>query len=94
MTAYTYMGYPPGPGGLTPEFLLETTQQLLAPYDRWLIPVGEGAPVYADAWPRFAHRAWEPGMPELSVWRYGTATSAVIQYLAANTSGGEPASAP
>jgi hypothetical protein len=91
VTAYTYMGYPPGAGGLTPEFLLETTQQLLSPYDRWLIPVGEGAPLYADAWPRFAHRAWELGMRELSVWRYGTATTAVMQYLAANTAGPEPA---
>ncbi|MGH7621080.1 MAG: hypothetical protein ACREMU_01960, partial [Gemmatimonadaceae bacterium] len=91
--AYAFMGYPPGPGGLTPEFLLEATHQLLSPYDRWLLPVGEGAPVYADAWPRFAQRAWELQMPELAVWRYGLTTDATMSYLAEHRAGSDPAAA-
>lgn len=91
--AYTYMGYPPGVDGITPQFLLDTTHQLLAPYDRWLIPIGEGAPVDAAAWPAFAHRSWQLQMPQIGVWRYGTATSATIDYFAANTAGNEPSTA-
>lgn len=82
--AYAFMGYPPGDDGLTPRFLLDTTHQLLAPYGRWLIPVAEGTPLDAAAWPAFAERAAALEMPELGVWRYGTASPDTLQYLASH----------
>lgn len=88
--AYRYMGYPPGADGITPEFLLETTRSVLAPYDRWLIPVALGELVDPGAWPRFARKAWELQMPEVSAWRYGVATDAVLDYLGAHPAGDEP----
>lgn len=88
--AYTYMGYPPGADGITPEFLLETTHAVLAPYDRWLIPIGQGALVDPASWAGFVRRAWELQMHDVSVWRYGVATDAVLDYLAAYPAGDEP----
>jgi hypothetical protein len=88
--AYAYMGFPPGPDGITPEFLVETTRKLLAPFDRWVVPIAQGAAGAGDAWPRFAHSAWSEQMPALDIWRYGTADPSVLRYLGANPPGEEP----
>ena len=42
---YTGAGYPPPGGRITPEFLLEATQKILEPYEREIIPVGQGAAI-------------------------------------------------
>jgi hypothetical protein len=88
--AYEYMGFTPPPEGITPAFLVDTTAQLLAPFDRWLIPVAEALPDDAGVWPGFAHKAWSSQMPALNVWRYGTADPDVLAYLGANPAGQEP----
>jgi hypothetical protein len=84
------MGFEPGDGGISPEFLLDATHALLAPFDRWIIPLAFGAPLAADAFGRFAYRAWELGMPELGVWRYGATDSYVFRHLGANPPGVQP----
>jgi hypothetical protein len=81
--AYGYFGFPPPGGSITPEFLAETTHELLQPFDRWVLPIGSGDPMYADAWPRFLARCEELQMHEVSAWRYGTTTGAVLEALAA-----------
>ncbi len=88
--AYTYMGFPPGPDGITPEFLVDTTRQLLAPFDRWVVPVGQAPDGDPGGWARFAHAAWSQQMPVLDVWRYGTTDEATLRYLGANPPGPEP----
>jgi hypothetical protein len=45
VSRYACMGFPPGPDGITPEFLVDTTQQLLAPFDRWVVPIAQGREV-------------------------------------------------
>lgn len=76
--AYEYFGYPPPSEGITPEFLVDTTHALLTPYDRWIEPIGLGAPLEAGAWERFTARCRELGMPGVSVWRYGVAEAGVL----------------
>jgi hypothetical protein len=80
--AYAYFGFPPPGGAITPEFLVDTTHELLRPFDRWVLPIGYGDPMYADAWPRFLARCRERDIAEVSVWRYGLTTNAVLRALA------------
>jgi hypothetical protein len=82
--AYAYFGFPPPGGSITPEFLVDTTSELLAPFGRWVLPIGPGDPLYADAWGRFLGRCAERGMHEVSAWRYGVTTSDVLNAMAAN----------
>jgi hypothetical protein len=82
VNAYTYFGFPPPGDAITPEFLVDATHELLRPFERWVLPVGYGDPVYADAWPRFLARCRERDIGEVSAWRYGTTTSAVLDALA------------
>lgn len=89
--AYRYMGMPPGPDGITPEFLLDATHQLLSPYDRPVIPVGQGSATDPTAWPRFLHHAWDVEMQPVEIWRYGVTPMSVIDYLAEHPPGEEPA---
>jgi hypothetical protein len=87
--AWEYMGYP-APEGVTPEFLVDASKQMLAPYDRWLLPIAHAAPADPSSFPRFAYRAWQQQMPELSVWRYALTDSALLDYLRRNPPGTEP----
>lgn len=91
VNAYEYMGFSPGAEGITPRFVLETTHALLAPFDRWIIPVTSGAAEVASDLPGFARRAWELGMYELSLWRYELTTRETLSYISANPPGIEPA---
>ena len=92
VSAYSYMGFPPPEGAITPEFLVESSAQLLAPFDRWIVPIALGSPHDATAWGRFQRAAWEQQMHAVNVWRYSTTTPAVFEYLGANPAGAEPAS--
>ena len=71
--------------GMTPEFLVDATARFLAPYDRWILPVGPASPpADSDQWARFIRRARERQMPEVSAWRYGVSTADVLHALAAD----------
>ena len=90
VNGYAYMGFPPGPDGITPEFLVATTRQLLAPFDRWVVPIAQDTGGSVDVWSRFAHDSWKLQMPAINVWRYGTTDPAIFDYLRANPPGDEP----
>ena len=87
--AWEFMGHP-APEGVTPEFLVDASRAMYAPHDRWLMPIGYGAPEDASSFPRFAYRAWQQQMPELSVWRYGITQPWLFDYLRRNPPGFEP----
>jgi hypothetical protein len=87
---YTRAGFPVGPGGMTPEFLLDTTWSLLAVYDREIIPVGQGSSPDTNTWARFASRAFQLGMGSVSIWRYGVTPAATVDYLIDNPAGYAP----
>jgi hypothetical protein len=91
---YTASGYAPPGGTITPEFLLEATQKILNPYERDIIPVGQGAAVDPTAWARFAHHAWDLKMFTIANWRLGVTAAQTLDYLAANPPGPEPKAPP
>lgn len=91
---YNASGHPVPASGITPEFLLEVTNALLLPYEREIIPVGQGAAGDPATWPRFAHRAWDLQTPVISDWRLGVTPAQTLQYLAANPPGPEPQAPP
>jgi hypothetical protein len=91
---YTGAGYPPSGGSITPEFLLEATQKILKPYERDVIPVGQGAAADPSAWARFAHHAWDLKMFTISDWRLGVTAAETLQYFADNPPGIEPKAPP
>ena len=43
INAFRYSGYPPDSDGISPMFLLDVAQRVLAPFDRWIVPIGQGA---------------------------------------------------
>jgi hypothetical protein len=90
INGYASSGYPVGPGGMTPEFLIDTTAIVLAPYGREVVPVGQGAAADPFAWERFNYRAWHVGWPQVSIWRYGVARADALEYFADNRAGAEP----
>jgi hypothetical protein len=93
LSGYEAAGYP-APQGMSPEFLLDATAAVLAPYNRPILPVGQGAAGDPATWPRFAHRAWALKMEAISVWRYGVTPAATLQYVGANPPGREPKAPP
>ena len=91
---YAGSGFPAGPDGMTPEFLVNATAQLLAPYGRAIIPAGQGAAADPSTWPRFVFAAWVAGMIEVSSWRYGVTPRDTLAYLGRNRAGTRPATPP
>jgi len=87
---YAAAGYPPGPAGMTPEFLCDATIQVLSNYDRYIIPAGQGACADPATFPRFVRRAWTDGMGAVSVWRYGVTRYETLAYLGQNPAGIAP----
>jgi hypothetical protein len=94
INGYANSGYPVGSGGMTPEFLLDTTLDILTPFGRDVIPVGQGAAADALTWDRFNYRAWNLGMPQVSVWRYGVTRQQTFEYFGDNRAGQQPAVPP
>ena len=90
INGYASSGYPVGAQGMSPEFLLDTTAVVLAPFAREVIPVGQGATVRPTAWERFNYRAWQIGWPQVSIWRYGVTDAETIDYFDDNRAGIEP----
>lgn len=87
--AWEYMGHP-APEGVTPEFLVDAVRRMYAPHDRWLLPIAHAAPQDPSSFARFAHRAWQQEMPQVSVWRYAIVDAALLDYLRRNPPGSEP----
>jgi hypothetical protein len=86
--AFTAAGFPTGPAGITPEFLLDVSAALFEEYGLPIRPVGQGASVSTDAWKRFLDTATAAGMPDVSVWRHGVTNPAVLPLLKARTPAG------
>jgi hypothetical protein len=93
-TGYRNAGFHVPNEGTTPEFLLDATAQILAPYGRPVIPIGQGGAADPQTWPRFTHRAWELGQYEVSVWRLGVTRDETVGYLGVNPPGPEPVAPP
>jgi hypothetical protein len=91
--AWAYMGYPTEGAGVTPEFLVDATRLIYAPYDRWLQPIAAGDPADPSTFARFVSRAYTQQMPEVSVWRYATTSPAILDYLRRNPPGVSPSAA-
>jgi hypothetical protein len=81
LDAYQAYGWPPGPDGITPEFLLDVSVDLLQPYNLPIQPVGQGSSPDIDAWARFLDYASQLGMPDISVWRHGVTNPGVWDLL-------------
>ncbi len=94
VSRYSSSGYPPPGGSITPSFLMDATSNVLAAYDRPMIPVGQGAASDPSTWPPFAHDAWAAKTPFLSVWRYGVTREETLTYLGNNPPGQEPTAPP
>ncbi len=73
-------GYHAGPEGMTPELVLDAGNGALAKFGLPVHPIGGGA-ARVDQWQRFVDHAYSLGMPSVSVWRYGTATSPLLPTL-------------
>lgn len=73
-------GFDPGEDGITPELILDVSHQGLAPYRLPIRPVGQGNSGL-EAWQRFVGHSQKLGMPNVSVWRYGTMASTVLPLL-------------
>ncbi len=91
---YRAAGFTVPSEGITPEFLLDATAQVLANYGRPIIPIGQGAASDPSTWARFAHRAWELQQFEVSIWRHGVTRTETVGYLGDNPPGPEPAAPP
>ena len=85
LDAYQRYGWPPGPDGITPEFLLDVSAGLLQQYNLPIQPVGQGASPDMDAWTRFLDYASQLGMPDVSVWRHGVTNPGVWDMLKERT---------
>ena len=73
-------GFPVGPQGMTPELLLNAANSALAKFGLPVHPIGGGAAILGE-WQRFVSHAYSLGMPSVSVWRYGTASSNLLPTL-------------
>jgi hypothetical protein len=73
-------GFAVGPEGVTPEVILDVTNQCLSRFGLPIRPIGPGA-ASRDEWSRFVGKAFSLGMNSVSVWRYGTSEPGVWDVL-------------
>ena len=78
---YAAFGHHPGDEGITPEFLVDTTLQVLAPYNRHLSLAGQGGCEDPAAFERFVQRVTDYGIDSVSAWRFGVTRPATLAYL-------------
>jgi LysM repeat protein len=78
---YRDAGYPVGPEGVTPEFLLGTTYAAYADIPLPVHHTGQGATDDPDEWRRFIDAAYALNADFLSVWRYGVTDEAVLDVV-------------
>lgn len=68
---FAQSGFPVPPGGITPEFLNDVSNVMLAPLGRGITPVGQGATGDLGEWERFIDHSVATGARVVSAWRYG-----------------------
>jgi hypothetical protein len=68
---YMRSGVTPGTDGVTPQFALNVTFDLLLPYNLQIRPVGQGAVGDEQSWRNFISQAFTRGANGVSVWRHG-----------------------
>jgi hypothetical protein len=69
-------GFPPGPDGVSPRFVLDVAQHVLSPYGLPVHPVGTGS-THENLWREFVEHAVALGSRTLSLWRFGTTNPAI-----------------
>ncbi|MPZ24554.1 MAG: LysM peptidoglycan-binding domain-containing protein [Dehalococcoidia bacterium] len=80
--AYAASGMPAYGGLMSPEFLIDATASVLAPYGLPVIPVGQGAVSDPASFDRFIGHSQASGMRTVSVWRLGVTHPEVLPMLA------------
>ena len=78
---YADSGYPLGPEGVTPAFLIEVTAATLDGFGLPITYVGQGASPDSDDWQQFMDAALGGGSAIVSAWRYGVTTDEVFAIL-------------
>jgi LysM repeat protein len=74
-------GMPVPPGGITPEFLLDVTNAVLAPFGKAWAPAGQGNTNDLGEWQRFVDHSYGLGVQVVSAWRYGVAVRGLFGLL-------------
>ncbi|MBI2911447.1 MAG: LysM peptidoglycan-binding domain-containing protein [Chloroflexi bacterium] len=77
-------GFPLGPEGVTPAFLLDMTARLLGKYKLPIHPAGQGDVRDVGAWRDFIRGALSRGMEAVSVWRADNTPTEVYRSLVDN----------
>ena len=78
---YTLSGYQVPQEGVTPEFLIQVTNQVLAPFALPIAHTGQGATPDKEEWNRFLDQTIGVGSGIVSVWRYGVTDADVFALL-------------
>ncbi len=78
---YAQNGFPVPQGGVTPEFLIGVSQNMLPAFGLPIVHVGQGDTPNTDEWTRFLTAAYAQGTDYVSVWRYGVTSDAVLGVL-------------
>jgi hypothetical protein len=89
MVRFLASGARPGPGGVTPQFLVDLSLNMLAPYGLPVQPVGQGSATNLAAWESFIDHGYQRGVETVSVWRYGVTPPGVLGVLKNATPGGD-----
>ena len=74
-------GSAPGPGGVTPQFLLDLTLASARSYNLPVQPIGQGAAATVGEWRAFLDHSFSQGIEAVSVWRYGVTDRQILQLL-------------
>jgi hypothetical protein len=74
-------GFPPGDGGVSPQFVLDVTSSVLSPYGLPVWPIGDGSSTNSDEWRSFVSHARDLSMQSVSVWRHGITDENVWKVL-------------
>lgn len=78
---FNQMGYKVPAEGVTPEFLIDVANKVLAPFGLPISHTGQGATPDAGEWDRFLNLATGAGSSIVSVWRYGVTAPDVFSLL-------------
>jgi hypothetical protein len=80
-TRFAEMGFPVGPDGVTPEFLLHVANSVLGKFGLPIVQVGQGATPDSTEWRRFIDGTYNSGGNYVTVWRYGVTGTDVFSLL-------------
>jgi hypothetical protein len=83
-------GARPGPGGVTPQFLVDLSLNMLSAYGLPIQPVGQGSTTNLASWESFIDHGYQRGVETVSVWRYGVTPPGVLSVLRNAAPAGDP----